>query len=99
MTRNVERLQNGSSASSAGNLREALRIRLSILNDNVQGFVSAEDIDRRERYASIETLLEDVMINGTESLPAATLMHVLTSESTGMRAPTPPPCNRQPSAL
>ena len=38
MLRNVERLQNGSSTTTASNLKEALRIRLSILNDNVQGF-------------------------------------------------------------
>lgn len=60
MTRNVERLQNGSSGTTKVNLKEALRIRLSILKDNVKGFVSAKDIDRRARYASMETLLNDV---------------------------------------
>ena len=35
-------------------LREALRIRLSILSDNVHGFVSAADIDRRDRYTSMQ---------------------------------------------
>ena len=37
MAKNVARLRNGSTASTASNLREALKIRLSILNDNVQG--------------------------------------------------------------
>lgn len=75
MSRNVERLQNGSRGSSSSNLKEALRIRLSILNDNVQGFVSAEDIDRRIRYASIETLLNDVA-NGTDAMPQVVADHM-----------------------
>ena len=49
VTRNVDRLHNETSATIVNNLREALRIRLSILNDNVMGFVSAQDIDRRDR--------------------------------------------------
>ena len=41
MAKNVARLRNGTQAATATNLREALRIRLSILSDNVHGFISA----------------------------------------------------------
>jgi len=75
MARNVERLQSNSSSTTVANLKEALRIRLSILNDNVLGFVSAEDIDRRDRYASIETLLGDVA-NATEAMPSIVAEHM-----------------------
>ncbi|KAL1504256.1 hypothetical protein AB1Y20_010665 [Prymnesium parvum] len=78
MARNVARLQNGSIGSTTTNLKEALRIRLSILNDNVLGFVSSEDIDRRARYASIRTLLEDVS-NATAGLPPAVAEHMETT--------------------
>ena len=82
MSRNVERLRNGTtSGATAENLREALRIRLSILNDNVQGFVSADDIDRKDRYGSIEALLDDVVANGTASLAPETAEHVHTTVS------------------
>ena len=54
MAKNVARLRNGSHTATAGNLREALRIRLSILSDNVHGFISAADIDRRDRYQSMQ---------------------------------------------
>ena len=76
MSRSVARLRNGTTSSvTAGNLREALRIRLSILNDNVQGFVSAADIDRRDRYANIEGLLDDVA-NASALLPAEQAHHL-----------------------
>uniref|UniRef100_A0A7S2GMN4 Endoplasmic reticulum vesicle transporter C-terminal domain-containing protein n=1 Tax=Haptolina brevifila TaxID=156173 RepID=A0A7S2GMN4_9EUKA len=75
MARSVARMRNGSSAATTTNLREALRIRLSILNDNVQGFVSAKDIDRRDRYTDMEELLSDVS-NASSLLPAATAEHV-----------------------
>jgi len=75
MSRNVERLQNGTSGTTVANLKEALRIRLSILNDNVQGFVSAEDIDRRDRYTSMETLLSDVA-NATGAMPEVVAEHM-----------------------
>mmetsp|Transcript_17509 Transcript_17509/g.44882 ORF Transcript_17509/g.44882 Transcript_17509/m.44882 type:complete len:615 (+) Transcript_17509:62-1906(+) len=75
MSRSVARLQNGSSTVTANNLREALRIRLSILNDNVQGFVSAADIDRRDRYSNVEELLGDVS-NATALLPAEQAKHL-----------------------
>ena len=76
MSRSVARLRNGTTSSvTAGNLREALRIRLSILNDNVQGFVSAADIDRRDRYANIERLLDDVA-NASALLPAEQAQHL-----------------------
>jgi len=75
MAKNVARLRNGSTASTASNLREALKIRLSILNDNVQGFITAADIDRRDRYASVEELLSDVA-SQTAHLPTAVAGHV-----------------------
>ena len=75
MTRNVGRLRNGSEGTTANNLREALRIRLSILNDNVQGFVSSQDIDRRDRYSSMGVLLDDVA-NDTSSLPPEIAEHM-----------------------
>jgi len=75
MAKNVARLRNGSTPSTATNLKEALKIRLSILNDNVQGFISAADIDRRDRYASVEELLNDVS-NQTAHLPTAVAGHV-----------------------
>jgi len=59
MRSNLGRIQTADNASQA-NLREAVSIRLAILDDNVQGFISAADIDRRERYASIKLLLSDV---------------------------------------
>jgi len=75
MARSVARLRNGTSASSTNNLREALRIRLTILKDNVQGFVSAKDIDRRDRYTNMEELLLDIA-NASSLLPTATAEHV-----------------------
>jgi len=75
MARNVARLRNGSSAVTTSNLKEALRIRLSILNDNVQGFVSAADIDRRDRYGNVEELLRDVA-NASALLPAEQARHL-----------------------
>lgn len=75
MSRNVGRLRNGSQGTTANNLREALRIRLSILNDNVQGFVSSQDIDRRDRYNSMEVLLDDVA-NATSGLPSVVAEHM-----------------------
>jgi len=75
MSRSVARLRNGSSITTASNLREALRIRLSILNDNVQGFVSAADIDRRDRYSNVEELLRDVA-NASALLPAEQAGHL-----------------------
>jgi len=75
MSRSVARLRNGTSASSTNNLREALRIRLTILKDNVQGFVSAKDIDRRDRYTNMEELLLDIA-NASSLLPTATAEHV-----------------------
>lgn len=63
MSRNLDRLQGleVDDQKTAGNLREALRIRLSILQDNVAGFVSAADIDRRDKYALVEEILADVL--------------------------------------
>lgn len=63
MSRNINRLQDlgPSDNKTAANLREALRIRLSILQDNVAGFVSAADIDRRDKYAAVEEILGDVV--------------------------------------
>ena len=58
MAKSVARLRNGTTEATANNLREALRIRLSILSDNVHGFVSAADIDRRDRYSSMQELLK-----------------------------------------
>jgi len=75
MARSVARLRNGTTASSTNNLREALRIRLTILKDNVQGFVSAKDIDRRDRYTNMEELLRDIA-NASSLLPTATAEHV-----------------------
>lgn len=75
MARSVARLRSGSSNTTATNLKEALRIRLTILNDNVQGFISAADIDRRDRYASVEEMLRDVA-NATELLPSEQAKHV-----------------------
>ena len=60
MSRSVARIRNGTSSTTTKNLREALRIRLTILNDNVKGFVSASDIDRRDRYAAVEELVRDM---------------------------------------
>ena len=55
MTRNLNRLTTiGNDTKTEANLQEALRIRLSILQDNVAGFVSSDDIDRRDKYTSIE---------------------------------------------
>ena len=75
MSKSVARLRNGTSDSTAVNLREALRIRLSILSDNVHGFVSASDIDRRDRYSSMQDLLNDVA-NASALLPPAGRKHV-----------------------
>ena len=96
MARSVARLRNGTQASTANNLREALRIRLTILNDNVQGFVSAADIDRRDRYSSVAQLLQDIT-NQSALLPAATREHVeselktldtsLTTLNSGVKGP------------
>ena len=61
--------------STPANLREALRIRLSILSDNVHGFISAADIDRRDRYNSMQELLNDVS-NQSSLLPALVRTHV-----------------------
>merc|ERR1740130_1524598 len=65
MSRNLDRLQSigpgVSEEKTAANLREALRIRLSILQDNVAGFVTAADIDRRDKYNSVEEILGDVL--------------------------------------
>jgi hypothetical protein len=44
MAKNVARLRNDTSAATAANLREALKIRLTILSDNVHGFISAADV-------------------------------------------------------
>ena len=60
---------------TAANLREALRIRLTIMRDHVHGFVSAEDIDRRDKYSEIEELLGD-MRNASASLPPDAEAHV-----------------------
>ena len=75
MAKSVARLRNGTTATTASNLREALRIRLSILSDNVHGFVSAADIDRRDRYTSMQELLNDVS-NQSALLPVAVAQHV-----------------------
>lgn len=76
MGRSVERLSNETiAAGTAANLKDALRIRLSILSDNVRGFVTAGDIDRRDRYGSIQTLLADVA-NASSKLPAAIAAHL-----------------------
>ena len=75
MAKSVARLRNGTSDATALNLREALRIRLSILSDNVHGFVSAADIDRRDRYGSVQELLNDVSAQA-DLLPAITKKHV-----------------------
>lgn len=75
MSRSVARLKNGTSDATASNLREALRIRLSILSDNVHGFVTAADIDRRDRYDSMRELLGD-LANQTALLPATLAEHV-----------------------
>ena len=72
MAKNVARLRNGTAVQTASNLREALRIRLSILSDNVHGFISAADIDRRDRYNSMQELLNDVS-NQSSLLPALVL--------------------------
>jgi hypothetical protein len=58
----------GIAASTAQNLQDALRIRLSILSDNVRGYVTANDLERRDRYGSIATLLSD-MSAGSSTLP------------------------------
>ena len=75
MAKSVARLRNGTSESTATNLREALRIRLSILSDNVHGFISAADIDRRDRYQSMQELLNDVQ-NQSALLPALIKKHI-----------------------
>jgi hypothetical protein len=75
MSKSVARLRNGTTDTTASNLREALRIRLSILSDNVHGFVSASDIDRRDRYTSMQELLNDVA-SQSALLPAITAAHV-----------------------
>ena len=75
MAKNVARLRNGTAVQTASNLREALRIRLSILSDNVHGFISAADIDRRDRYNSMQELLNDVS-NQSSLLPALVRTHV-----------------------
>jgi len=75
MAKNVARLRNDTSAATAANLREALKIRLTILSDNVHGFISAADIDRRDRYSSMQELLNDVA-NQSALLPTAVAAHV-----------------------
>jgi hypothetical protein len=74
MERNLDWLQQANNTKS-DNMKEALRIRLSILKDNVQGFVSAEDIDRRERYSMVSEMLLDVA-NASVGLPATVKDHV-----------------------
>jgi len=77
MSRNLNRLQSmgPTEEKTAANLREALRIRLSILQDNVAGFVTAADIDRRDKYASVEQILGDVL-NVSESLTGGMGTHL-----------------------
>ena len=76
MAKNVARLTNGTANDkTAANLHEALRIRLSILEDNIQGFVSAADIDRRDKYRDLETLLGDIS-NASSRLPKDNAEHV-----------------------
>ena len=76
MAKNVARLQNDTtSAPTANNLREALRIRLSILSDNVHGFITAADIDRRDRYNAMQEMLNDVA-DQTALLPSLVAGHV-----------------------
>tara|TARA_B100000513_G_scaffold101922_1_gene43658 strand:+ start:2711 stop:4441 length:1731 start_codon:yes stop_codon:yes gene_type:complete len=59
MSKNLERLPTVE-GSAVANLHEALRIRLTILEDNVRGFVTAADIDRRDKYRAVENLINDV---------------------------------------
>lgn len=59
MSKNLQRLPSVE-ASAAANLHEALRIRLTILEDNVKGFVSAADVDRRDKYREVEQLVNDI---------------------------------------
>jgi len=70
MSRNIDRLPrtNGTAASQ---LHEALGIRLTILKDNLQGFVTAADIDRRDKYKAVEELLAD-MGESVAALPTET---------------------------
>ena len=75
MSRSLERLAGNESSTTASNLQEALRIRLSILRDHVHGFVSASDIDRRDKYDEIEELLGD-MHNSSHALAAESREHV-----------------------
>lgn len=61
MHRNFERIANGTTDKVKNNLKEALRIRLSILSDNTKGFILNEDLERREKYDSVETALDDII--------------------------------------
>lgn len=64
MERNLVKLRmgghGGGAADETANLQEALRIRLSILQDNLKGFVSPEDIDRRDRYRDLAEMLSEL---------------------------------------
>jgi len=67
MERNLLKLQQGVDGASAINLQEALRIRLGILQDNLRGFVSPEDIDRRDKYRAMGEQLGK-LLNSTRVL-------------------------------
>ncbi|KAG8467080.1 hypothetical protein KFE25_000396 [Diacronema lutheri] len=67
MERNLLKLQAGAEGASVSNLQEALKIRLDILADNLRGFVSPSDIDRRDSYSDMALLVHRVL-NSTRLL-------------------------------
>lgn len=57
MERNLLKLKAGATGSTSANLHEALKIRLDILADNLRGFVLPDDVDRRDKYREMSSLV------------------------------------------